>query len=237
MMARPVVLLVLAQTTNALLKPSCRVPRAAPTRAVKSALLSDYVLDLERRCSGGDGEACDAIAQLDGFAKSLEQKRARRAKAAELLRAAGPPSVATAPATPAPASTAANFAPTPQPDSVEAALIRLFDSYDQTKSGAVALDAFTSRWVSERMRTVSRENDLTGTERTWEARQARAGARRITRVFSKKGGRMTQREFVEAFAAEYGKRIQRGLPQSRAVAEILTNMPQRALFQEMYGSE
>ena len=78
----------------------------------------------------------------------------RRAKAAELLRAAGPPSVATAPATPAPASTAANFAPTPKPDSVEAALIRLFDSYDQTKSGAVALDAFTSRWVSERMRTV-----------------------------------------------------------------------------------
>ena len=84
---------------------------------------------------------------------------------------------------------------------------------------------------------MSRENDLTGTERTWEARQARAGARRITRVFSKKGGRMTQREFVEAFSAEYGKRIQRGLPQSRAVAEILTNMPQRALFQEMYGSE
>ena len=39
---------------------------------------------------------------------------------------------------------------------------------------------------------------------------------------------MTQREFVEASAAEYGKRIQRGLPQSRAVAEILTNMPQRA---------
>ena len=31
---------------------------------------------------------------------------------------------------------------------------------------------------------------------------------------------MTQREFVSAFAAEYGKRIQRGLPQSRAVAEI-----------------
>ena len=154
MMARHCTLLVLAQTTVALLKPHCSSLRAPPTRAVKSALLSDYVLDLERRCSGGDGEACDAIAQLDTFAKSLEQKRARRAKAAELLRAAGPPSVATAPATPAPASTAANFAPTPKPDSVEAALIRLFDSYDQTKSGAVALDAFTSRWVSERMRTV-----------------------------------------------------------------------------------
>ena len=48
---------------------------------------------------------------------------------------------------------------------------------------------------------------------------------------------MTQREFVEAFPLAVGKRIQRGLPQSRAVAEILTNMPQRALFQEMYGSE
>ena len=228
-------LLVLAQTALALL-PSCRVPRAAPTRAVKSALLSDYVLDLEKRCSGGDGDACEAIAQLDAFARSLEQKRDLRKKAAELLRAAGPPTIATTQSTPAPAS-AENFAPTPKPDSVEAALIRLFDSYDQTKSGAVALDAFTSRWVSERMRTVSRENDLTGTERTWEARQARAGARRITRVFSKKGGRMTQREFVEAFAADYAKRIQRGLPPSRAVAEILTNMPQRALFQEMYGSE
>ncbi len=227
---------MLAQTTVALLKPHCSSPRAPPSRAVKSALLSDYVLDLERRCGAGDGDACDAIAQLDAFARSLEQKRDRRKKAAELLRAAGPPTVATISSTPAPAS-AENFAPTPKPDSVEAALIRLFDSYDQTKSGAVALDAFTSRWVSERMRTVSRENDLTGTERTWEARQARAGARRITRVFSKKGGRMTQREFVEAFAGDYGRRIERGLPQSRAVAEILTNMPQRALFQEMYGSE
>jgi len=236
MMARRWRLLVLAQTTVALLKPHCASLRAPPSRAVKSALLSDYVLDLERRCGAGDGDACDAIAQLDAFARSLEQKRDRRKKAAELLRAAGPPTIATTQSTPAPAS-AENFAPTPKPDSVEAALIRLFDSYDQTKSGAVALDAFTSRWVSERMRTVSRENDLTGTERTWEARQARAGARRITRVFSKKGGRMTQREFVEAFSAEYGKRIERGLPQSRAVAEILTNMPQRALFQEMYGSE
>ena len=126
----------------------------------------------------GDGDACDAIAQLDGFAKSLEQKRARRAKAAELLRAAGPPSVATAPATPAPASTAANFAPTPQPDSVEAALIRLFDSYDQTKSGAVALDAFTSRWVSERMRT--------GVPRTTS--RARSGPGRPGRRARARGG-------------------------------------------------
>ena len=144
---------MLAQTTVALLRPHCSSLRAPPAQAVKSALLSDYVLDLEKRCSGGDGDACDAIAQLDAFAKSLEQKRDRRKKAAELLRAAGPPTVATAPSTPAPAS-AENFAPTPKPDSVEAALIRLFDSYDQTKSGAVALDAFTSRWVSERMRTV-----------------------------------------------------------------------------------
>ena len=229
-------ILGLVTCTAALRAPLSRPPRAAPARAVKAALLSDYVLDLEKRCGEGNEDACDAIAQLDAFARSLEQKRDRRKKAAELLRAAGPPSVATAPTQPAPAS-AENFAPTPAPDSVEAALIRLFDSYDQTKSGAVALDAFTSRWVSERMRTVSRENDLTGTERTWEARQARAGARRITRVFSKKGGRMTQREFVAAFAADYGRRIERGLPQSRAVAEVLTNMPQRALFQEMYGSE
>ena len=146
-------ILGLITCTAALRAPLARPPRAAPARAVKSALLSDYVLDLEKRCSEGSEDACDAIAQLDAFARSLEQKRDRRKKAAELLRAAGPPSVATAPTQPAPAS-AENFAPTPKPDSVEAALIRLFDSYDQTKSGAVALDAFTSRWVSERMRTV-----------------------------------------------------------------------------------
>ena len=80
-------ILGLITCTAALQAPLSRPPRAAPARAVKSALLSDYVLDLEKRCSGGDGDACDAIAQLDGFAKSLEQKRARRAKAAELLRA------------------------------------------------------------------------------------------------------------------------------------------------------
>ena len=85
-------------------------PRAPPTRAVKSALLSDYVLDLEKRCSGGDGDACEAIAQLDAFARSLEQKRDLRKKAAELLRAAGPPTIATTQSTPAPAS-AENFAP------------------------------------------------------------------------------------------------------------------------------
>ena len=48
---------------------------------------------------------------------------------------------------------------------------------------------------------------------------------------------MTQKQFVEAFIVDYDKRIAKGLPESRAVAEILTNMPQRALFQEMYGSE
>jgi len=237
MAPRSVLVLALATASSALQGPSCRSLRVAPARAaVKTALLSDYVLDLEQKCAAGSRDACDAVDQLDQFAKTLEERLARRAKAGELLRAAGPPSVA-APAAPAPASTAANFAPTPTPDSVEAALIRLFDSYDQTKSGAVALDAFTSRWVSERMRTVSRENDLTGTERTWEARQARAGARRITRLFKGQGGRMTQKQFVEAFIVDYDKRIAKGLPESRAVAEILTNMPQRALFQEMYGSE
>ena len=160
-------ILGLITCTAALRAPLARPPRAAPARAVKAALLSDYVLDLEERCSGGDGDACDAIAQLDAFAKSLEQKRDRRKKAAELLRAAGPPTVATISSTPAPAS-AENFAPTPKPDSVEAALIRLFDSYDQTKSGAVALDAFTSRWVSERMRTVA-----SGVHAFWPSRRWR----------------------------------------------------------------
>ena len=63
-----------------------------------------------------------------------------------------------------------------------------------------------------------------------------AGARRITRLF--KGAReITRSEFVSVFANEYEKRVQRGLAESRAVAEILTNMPQRALFNQMYGNE
>ena len=168
-------ILSLITCTAALQAPLSRPPRAAPARAVKSALLSDYVLDLEKRCGAGDGDACDAIAQLDGFAKSLEQKRARRAKAAELLRAAGPPSVATAPATPAPAPWK-RTSRRRQTGLREAALIRLFDSYDQTKR-AVALDAFTSRWVRGRMRTVSR---ATSRARSGPGRaQARAGARRM----------------------------------------------------------
>ena len=90
-------ILGLITCTAALQAPLSRPPRAAG-RAVKSALLSDYVLDLEKRCSGGTATPATPSRSSTAFAKSLEQKRARRAKAAELLRAAGPPSVATAPA-------------------------------------------------------------------------------------------------------------------------------------------
>ena len=43
-------ILGLIACTAALQAPLSRPPRAAPARAVKSALLSDYVLDLEKRC-------------------------------------------------------------------------------------------------------------------------------------------------------------------------------------------
>ena len=65
--------------------------------------------------------------------------------------------------------------------------------------------------------------------------QTKRVLRGITRLF--KGKREISRDdFVDAFAVEFEKRIARGLSESRAVAEILTNMPQRALFSQMYGS-
>ena len=100
----------------------------------------------------------------------------------------------------------------------------------------MTLEAFTSRWITEQVATADRCNRMTGRDRTWEARQARAGARRIRRLFAGAAA-ITQAEFVDAFADEYERRMERGLSESRAVAEVLSNMPQAALFQQMYGSE
>ena len=106
-------------------------------------------------------------------------------------------------ATPAPASTAANFSRR-RHRTRRGGPHRLFDSYDQTKSGAVALDALRAAG-RERMRLVRRHKPPHGHGADLEAGK-RDGARRITRVFNKKGGRAAR---VVGPAAEYGKRIQR----------------------------
>ena len=71
------------------------------------------------------------------------------------------------------------------------------------------------------------------------ARQARAGARRIKRLFGgKPDNTLTMAEFVGVLASEYDKRLARGgLSLSRAISEVESNMPQRAIYAELYGNE
>lgn len=130
-----------------------------------------------------------------------------------------------------------SFAPTMNIDTVENvpdALSELFDRLDTSRQGSITLTDFTSTW------TAGHENKEYGGQ--WEARQARAGARRIRRLFGCDGPDgcatdLKKEDFVSHFQGEYDKRMARGLPERRAVAEILCNIPQRALFAEMYGSE
>ena len=118
-------------------------------------------------------------------------------------------------------------------DTVAGALEELFNSYDTDRKGYITLSDFTSTWTAGR--------DVDGTDGEWEARQARAGARRIRRLFScdPEGCAVdvTKAEFVDHFQTDYDKRMTRGLAERRAVTEILCNIPKRALFAEMYGSE
>eukprot|EP00324_Dicrateria_rotunda_P006607 CAMPEP_0206171410 /NCGR_PEP_ID=MMETSP1474-20131121/42191_1 /ASSEMBLY_ACC=CAM_ASM_001110 /TAXON_ID=97495 /ORGANISM="Imantonia sp., Strain RCC918" /LENGTH=195 /DNA_ID=CAMNT_0053578827 /DNA_START=38 /DNA_END=626 /DNA_ORIENTATION=- len=119
-------------------------------------------------------------------------------------------------------------------ENVPDALSELFDRLDTSRQGSITLTDFTSTW------TAGHENKEYGGQ--WEARQARAGARRIRRLFGCDGPDgcatdLKKEDFVSHFQGEYDKRMARGLPERRAVAEILCNIPQRALFAEMYGSE
>jgi hypothetical protein len=120
-------------------------------------------------------------------------------------------------------------------DTVEGALVKLFNSYDTTRKGYITLDEFTSAWVAGREYA---------DHNTWESRQARAGARRIRRLFQCEGPTgclvdVTKETFVGIFGDYYAKRLEHGALASStaAISEILCNIPQRALFAEMYGSE
>ena len=217
--------------------------RGAPSRVVavrsyveaRSGTFGSYVEGLEDKCSSGDDEACQLLDQLSGYARSLEDLRSRRSRAPDApdISAAAPASFAGANG--AAAAGGGSFAPAGiAEDSVPGALVRLFDAYDTRSAGVVPVEVFTSRWVSNSMANTAQM----GATRSWDwsARQARAGARRISRLFAP-AETVTQADFVAAFSSEYEKRIARGPSESRAIAEIYTNMPQRELFAEMYGSE
>ena len=121
-----------------------------------------------------------------------------------------------------------------EPETVRDALVKLFSAYDTSSTGTISLEEFTSKWVAGRGK--SDDEVLTDAGQDWEARQARAGARRIKRLFTD-GKDMTLESFVGHFQDEYEKRIERGLSTGQATAEIVCNMPQQALFAEMYGTE
>lgn len=122
-----------------------------------------------------------------------------------------------------------------EPETVHDALVKLFSAYDTSSTGSLSLDEFTKKWVDGRGSSGDDEA-LTDAAQDWEARQARAGARRIRRLFTN-GEDVTMESFVGHFQDEYEKRIERGLSTSQATAEIVCNMPQQALFAEMYGTE
>lgn len=118
-------------------------------------------------------------------------------------------------------------------NSVGGALSELFDRYDTSRKGYITLTEFTSTWTAGNAYEASGE---------WEARQARAGARRIQRLFGCNGPDgcavdVSKEDFVTHFQRDYEKRLSRGLSERRAIAEIICNIPQRALYAEMYGSE
>ena len=100
---------------------------------------------------------------------------------------------------------------------VGGALERLFAYYDADKDGLITLDDMLRGGESIYDRAASTE---------WATRQARAGARRLRRIFSRGGsdGRISQERFVSLLQLEFDRRIERGLSIARAVAEIEANL-------------
>ena len=242
MMPRRICALIAVTSTSALVAqktPHTRLgPRWSTYVEEKRGALGSFVTNLEDECAAGDDESCRMLDQLSGYAQALGdlQKRRTRAPDAPDILADSLADVSTVPRPRAAAAGAK--AEGVDPDSVSGALVKLFDAYDTRGDGAVPVDVFTSRWVSSQIESDAKGAKLTGASREWDwsARQARAGARRIAKLFAH-AETVSQRDFVATFEAEYAKRVERGLPVSRAIAEIFTNMPQRELYAEMYGSE
>ena len=218
--------------------------------------LGTHIASLELRCEAGEGSACTMLDQLAGYAKALEDLDERRVRAPDApviqneLMLDVDATLAAAPVSPSKgAGSATKVASTSKgggsatsvvadPSSVAGALVKLFDALDSDASGVITLKSFQASWLAGRTGGYT-----TGSRRDakWEARQAAAGSRRISRLFSSSAagnrGKVSRDEFVTTLKGEYDKRMERGLSDSRAVAEITSNMPQRALFAEMYGSE
>lgn len=209
--------------------------------------LGTHVATLEGRCDSGDDSACTMLDQLAGYAKALEDLNGRRVRAPDapliqnesMLR---PTTAADAQVIKNELSLSddATLAAAPA-TSVTGALVRLFDAFDSDACGYITLKTLQASWRAGRKGIEHRYTSGSTRDAKWEVRQARAGSRRLARLFSSSaagnGGKVSRDEFVAALKSEYEKRMERGLSNSGAVAEIVCNMPQRALFTEMYGSE
>ena len=136
-------------------------------------------------------------------------------------------------------SAATKFEPKLTMAEVEEALYRLFNYYDANNNGRVTLDELVRGSQSIYDHAPQSE---------WATRQARAGARRMQRLFARAEdlcaqdddascvtGMISKEHFVGTLRSEFEKRIERGLSMSRAVAEIEANVPGRVA--EIYGSE
>uniref|UniRef100_A0A7S2MRC5 EF-hand domain-containing protein n=1 Tax=Haptolina brevifila TaxID=156173 RepID=A0A7S2MRC5_9EUKA len=214
-------------------------PRMAAGEAIGT--LSTHILSLEAQCQAGESSACVMIDQISGYAQALKDLNERRTRAPDAPIITDERSD---PADDALRKTRFTFdaAAAEDPNSVTGALVKLFKAYDREGVGEVSLSKLTSRWVASRTDGSSLYMPSSGGgPLEWEARQARAGSRRMHRLFAASatgnGGKVSLDEFVGTLVNEYEKRMERGLSQSRAIAEISTNMPQNAIFAEMYGSE
>ena len=115
---------------------------------------------------------------------------------------------------------------------VEGALTNLFGYYDADSDGYFTIDEMVR--ADDAVRSTY-DSSMSGS--AWGARQARAGMRRMRRLFAKSDsdddGRVSLGSFVGTLLGEYEKRLERGLSVATAVAEIESHMPQA----EMYGYE
>ena len=110
------------------------------------------------------------------------------------------------------------------------ALQKLFAHYDTDSDGFITLDEMLTGSSMIYDHNVQSE---------WATRQARAGARRMRRLFTRGAatvdGKISASEFVGPLQVDFDRRLERGLSVARAVAEIEANLPGEVA--QLYGSE
>ena len=206
----------------------------------KAGTLGKDIHALEDKCAAGEMDACVMLDQLSGYAQTLNDMNKRVGKPPDAPSLEEPETnyiFCGDEACDVEAMEAIkNFdIEKVKPGTVRAALVKLFKSYDSKATGVLSLDAFYQKWSED----TSWQNTLSAGPSDWGARQARAGARRIKRLFGgKPDNTLTMAEFVGVLESEYDKRLARGgLSLSRAISEVESNMPQRAIYAELYGNE